>query len=57
MKHYVDVKLVFEAQDKDEMHPMLKDTLKRIIDVPGLDIFLKHPEENRDDHLTRGATQ
>jgi len=50
-KYKIDVKLVYETRDINETHTKLKQTLKQIIDTPGLTIFLKEPNNNRYDKL------
>lgn len=52
MKYHADVKLVITADNIDETQPILKQILTQIIDVPGIDIFLRDPGSERYDKVT-----
>ena len=53
MKYHIDLKFVYEAIDDNETQIQLKETLKQIIDKPGLDIFLRDPGSRRYDRVRR----
>ena len=53
MKYQVDVKFVFDEDNPNKTQKRLKQTLKKIMNIPGLDIFLRHPADNRYDRVMK----
>jgi len=51
--NHVDIKLVYTSLDKDHTDKQLKHTLSKIIDVPGLDIFIKKPYSDEYSRLSK----